>query len=88
MRCLCLYDLFVFAARRWLLSAAYADSKLWEATERDPQSLGKSLKRQKYGLILSCHICGTVEENEKLQKGQYPNISIHGMCRFWNLTVY
>uniref|UniRef100_A0A7N8XSL5 Small ribosomal subunit protein mS27 n=1 Tax=Mastacembelus armatus TaxID=205130 RepID=A0A7N8XSL5_9TELE len=26
-------------ARRWLLSAAYTDSKVWEATEKDPQNL-------------------------------------------------
>ncbi|KAE8291826.1 28S ribosomal protein S27, mitochondrial [Larimichthys crocea] len=27
------------SARRWLLSAAYTDTKLWEARERDPQNL-------------------------------------------------
>ncbi|XP_053727219.1 28S ribosomal protein S27, mitochondrial [Synchiropus splendidus] len=28
-----------FSARRWLLSAAYTDTKLWEAREKDPQNL-------------------------------------------------
>uniref|UniRef100_A0A3P9BLF5 Small ribosomal subunit protein mS27 n=1 Tax=Maylandia zebra TaxID=106582 RepID=A0A3P9BLF5_9CICH len=27
------------SARRWLLSAAYTDSKMWEAREKDPQNL-------------------------------------------------
>uniref|UniRef100_A0A3Q3D580 Mitochondrial ribosomal protein S27 n=1 Tax=Hippocampus comes TaxID=109280 RepID=A0A3Q3D580_HIPCM len=27
------------SARRWLLSAAYSDSTLWEAREKDPQNL-------------------------------------------------
>ncbi|KAM8866114.1 small ribosomal subunit protein mS27 [Synchiropus picturatus] len=28
-----------FSARRWLLSAAYTDTKLWETREKDPQNL-------------------------------------------------
>ncbi|CAN9513065.1 unnamed protein product [Ophioblennius macclurei] len=28
-----------FSARRWLLSAAYTDTQLWEAREKDPQNL-------------------------------------------------
>ncbi|XP_031161201.1 28S ribosomal protein S27, mitochondrial [Sander lucioperca] len=28
-----------FSARRWLLSAAYTDTKVWEAREKDPQNL-------------------------------------------------
>ncbi|XP_029915034.1 small ribosomal subunit protein mS27 [Myripristis murdjan] len=28
-----------FTARRWLLSAAYTDNKLWEGREKDPQNL-------------------------------------------------
>ncbi|XP_074527391.1 small ribosomal subunit protein mS27 [Halichoeres trimaculatus] len=28
-----------FSARRWLLSAAYTDTKLWESREKDPQNL-------------------------------------------------
>lgn len=34
--------LTVFTARRWLLSAAYTDTKLWETRERDPQNIGES----------------------------------------------
>lgn len=34
--------LTVFTARRWLLSAAYTDTKLWEARETEPQNLGKN----------------------------------------------
>lgn len=34
--------LFVFPARRWLLSAAYTDTKEWEAREKDPQNLGET----------------------------------------------
>ncbi|XP_018530290.1 28S ribosomal protein S27, mitochondrial [Lates calcarifer] len=30
-----------FSARRWLLSAAYTDTKLWEAREKDPQNLAE-----------------------------------------------
>lgn len=38
-----LHDLLsVLTARRWLLSAAYTDTKVWEAREKDPQNLGKS----------------------------------------------
>ncbi|KAK2901946.1 28S ribosomal protein S27, mitochondrial [Channa argus] len=29
----------LISARRWLLSAAYTDTKVWEATEKDPQNL-------------------------------------------------
>ncbi|XP_035496506.1 28S ribosomal protein S27, mitochondrial [Scophthalmus maximus] len=29
------------SARRWLLSAAYADTKVWEARQRDPQNLAE-----------------------------------------------
>ncbi|KAM7415996.1 hypothetical protein PAMA_018190 [Pampus argenteus] len=28
-----------FSARRWLLSAAYTDTKVWEAREKDPQNM-------------------------------------------------
>lgn len=34
--------LTVSTARRWLLSAAYPDTKLWEARETEPQNLGKN----------------------------------------------
>ncbi|XP_008334226.1 small ribosomal subunit protein mS27 [Cynoglossus semilaevis] len=30
-----------FTARRWLLSAAYTDTKLWESREKDPQNLAE-----------------------------------------------
>lgn len=44
----------VFTARRWLLSAAYTDTKLWEARETEPQNLGKNKGQNSKSKQLEC----------------------------------